>query len=109
MEEIKNRIRLLCLLVIAWGCVDEVAALVVGEAEDGGRGVDVAMQDAVRHVHVFPWLRRGSRDGDQIGDGYQIDGGARVVGIKATIAIGFEVIAIDLRGEGLGGDSPDAG
>src|SRR6202012_4411546 len=67
------------------------------------------MHDAVRDVYVLPWLRRGSGHRDQIGDGYQIDGGARVVGIEATIAIDFEVVAIDLRREGLGGDSPEAG
>ncbi len=32
----------------------------------------------------------------------------RVGGIEATIAVGFEVVAIDLGCERLGGDSPDA-
>ena len=47
MEEIEDRVRLLCVFVVAGGRVDEVAALVFGKAEDGGCRVDVTMQSAV--------------------------------------------------------------
>jgi hypothetical protein len=54
-------------------------------------------------------LRGAAWYGDQVGDAHQIEGRVRVGGIEATIAVGFEVVAVDFGGQRLRGNRPNAG
>ena len=68
----------------------------------------MVVQGAVRDVRVIPWLWCVARHGEQVGDVNEIEGETGIRGVEAAIAVGFEVIAIDLGRERLGRDGPDA-
>ncbi len=83
MEKIEDRIGLR-LRVVVGRSVDVICALVIGQPNDGGRGVDVVVDGAVWDVGVVPWLGRVAGDGDEVGDSNEVDGGRCVGWIEAS-------------------------
>lgn len=109
VEKIEDRVEVSRFRIVAGRRIDVVVALVIGEAEDRGRGVAMVVGSAMRDPGLFPQLGGCAGDGNHAG---RIDEAVRDAGIgrvEAWQAIDFKVITIDLGCERTRGDRPYAG